>query len=160
MRPKIRHDSETVLLTHDGGPTAIRHSPVVRLVLHGGVKPMLGDTDVPVFSAISYEAGPNVLNCYCDTDRDAVIRVRADRWDDGELKGNYLTSGWEPVSKSAGHAIQLAGLLHSSLYRVWIEINADVDPDLSWTLFTDGAVGPDYATLGKNEANPPDPNEV
>ena len=110
----------------------------------------------PTFNGIFYDQGSSVLNLFCTVSRESIVRFRAKRLDNewNEI-GDYVYTGWEsdpPAGKNSG---QFTGLLHSTWYRVYIQINATVDPDLSWTLFSAGDEGPDYQTLGRGEANPP-----
>lgn len=125
-----------------------------------------GDTELvsagtePTFADITSEAGESVLILRCTTDREAIVRYRARRLVGGVPLGGYYLSSWETIPDTGDHARLISGLAAAQTYRVWIEVNATVNPDLPMTLFAAGGVGPDFTTAAKGTEDPADPGEA
>lgn len=115
--------------------------------------------DPPVFGNIAYVAGPSVIILSCDTDRGSVVRFKARAVVGGVPGGPFVYSAWETIPITTCHVRQISGLMYSTIYRVQIEINGLVDPDLAWALFDDGNAGPDFATADRGVRDPDIPEE-
>lgn len=104
--------------------------------------------DPPTISDIAVISGRTSLTLTCDTDRDAVVRFKAQLLVEDVTIGPLFYTSWETVATMVGHSRQITGLHAWQTYRVSVEIDGSVDPDASWALFQDGIVGPDFATGG------------
>lgn len=124
----------------------------------GQAHDVVADLDPPEFADIAYEAGSTAINFECSTDRPARVQFRARRWLSGAMTGPWFYSVKESEAVEDGHAAQISGLSPSTDWRVFIAIDASDDPDLAWTEFTDGMLGPVYRTAAKGITNPVDPN--
>lgn len=126
----------------------------------GAVLDVCGEVQLPpTFDNVTFDLGESVANCGCDTNRDAIVRFRAKEIVDGEPSGPYFLSDWESIPKTTGHVRQIEGLTPSTSYRVEIEINALVNPDLDWTWFEDGVTDCQIVLPGPGTPNPEKPVE-
>ena len=118
-----------------------------RVVYVPGEVPEPEPLDVPEISAVAAAVGQTAIRLECDTDRDCRIQCRVHKL--GESRCFY--SAMEAAPKSAGHSVLIEGLTASTTYRAEVHADAAEDPDLDWSLFTDGLAGPDWDTLDSDD---------
>lgn len=140
---EIEHDGESEQ------PTA-----VARLVWEGDY---LTAFDQVTFDTVSAATGESVINGYCSTDRDAIIRLRAQKTsgEGGAAIGSPIYSDWTAIYRRTKHAVQIPGLTYASWYRVRIIVNAHIGPDITqYALFSDEGDGPNWQTTALGTGNP------
>lgn len=157
-RLALAHDTERQSLSTLSRRLSLKKLPTARVGLCSFGPAMATTTNLPTFTSIDATEGETAINFSCTTSRAATVRWRVRRLSGGVPVESYKYS--VVTASGTTHAAQVAGLSRDQTYRAWIMVNATVNPDLPYTLFTEGAVGPDYDTLPADSGgDPPDPNE-